>query len=147
MKLLPARALMALAAVADVALHGRSAPVAAKAIATRHGLTPRHLETVLQELVRANILKAYRGPRGGYELARERRRISAGEIVRAAGRVGEGAIKPKPRPHLIDQVIEPALREAGTLFLGELDRISVDDLCRLAEAEAGTIPPGIDFTI
>ena len=138
---------MALAAVVDVALHGRAAPVAAKAIATRHGLTPRHLETMLQELVRANILKAYRGPRGGYELARERRRISAGEIVRAAGRVGEGAIKPKPRPHLIDQVIEPALRDAGLLFLGELDRITVGDLCGLAEAEAGTIPPGIDFTI
>ena len=30
------------------------------------------------------ILKGVRGPRGGYELARERRRITAGDIVRAA---------------------------------------------------------------
>ena len=147
MKLLPARSLMALAAVVDVALHGRSAPVAAKAMAARHGLTARHLETVLQELVRTNILKAYRGPRGGYELVRERRRVTAGEIVRAAGRIGEGSAKPKLRPHLIDQVIEPALREASTSFLAELDRITIDDLCRMAEAEAGLVPPGLDFTI
>ena len=61
------------AAVVDIALHARPAPVAAKALAARHNLPPRHLETLLQALVRANILKGVRGPRGGYELARERR--------------------------------------------------------------------------
>ena len=35
-------------------------------------LPPRHLEPVLQALVRHGILKGIRGPRGGYELARER---------------------------------------------------------------------------
>ena len=44
----------------------------------------RHLETLLQGLVHAKILKGVRGPRGGYELARERRRITVGEIVRTA---------------------------------------------------------------
>ena len=40
------------------------------------------LEQVLQQLVRADILRGVRGPRGGYRLARERRRISLGEVVR-----------------------------------------------------------------
>ena len=31
------------------------------------------------------ILKGTRGPRGGYELAREQRRITADDILRAAG--------------------------------------------------------------
>ena len=39
---------------------------------------------MLQGLVHAEILKGERGPRGGYELAREPRRITVGEIVRTA---------------------------------------------------------------
>jgi Rrf2 family transcriptional regulator, iron-sulfur cluster assembly transcription factor len=80
---LPRRCLLALAAVADIAIHARPQPVAAKALAARLDLPPRHLETLLQALVRANILKGLRGPRGGYELTRERRRITAAEILRA----------------------------------------------------------------
>ena len=81
MNLLSRRSVLAIAAVVDVALHSRSGPVAAKALAARHKLPPRHLETLLQGLVHAEILKGVRGPRGGNELARERRRITVGEIV------------------------------------------------------------------
>ena len=76
--------MLAIAAVVDVALYARPSPVAAKSLAARHHLPPRHLETLLQGLVQANILKGVRGPRGGYELARERRKITAGEVVRTA---------------------------------------------------------------
>ena len=78
MNLLSRRSVLAIAAVVDVALHSRSAPVAAKALAARHKLPSRHLETLLQGLVHAKILKGVRGPRGGYELARERRRRCQG---------------------------------------------------------------------
>ncbi len=44
MNLLSRRSVLAIAAVVDVALHSRSAPVAAKALAARHKLPPRHLE-------------------------------------------------------------------------------------------------------
>src|ERR1700749_1114109 len=84
MNLLPRRSVLAIAAVVDVALHARPMPVAAKSLAARHRLPPRHLETPVLGLVPANILKGVRGPRGGYELARERRKISVGEIVRTA---------------------------------------------------------------
>ena len=73
MNLLSRRCMLAIAAVVDVALHARPTPVAAKALAARHKLPPRHLETLLQGLVHANILKGVRGPRGGYELARSAR--------------------------------------------------------------------------
>ena len=84
MALLSPKGLLAIAAVVDVALHGRGRPVSAKTLAARHALPARHLEPVLQALVRVGILKGIRGPRGGYELARERRRITADEILRAA---------------------------------------------------------------
>ena len=149
MLLLSRRSLLAIAAVVDIALHARPMPVAAKALAARHSLPPRHLETVLQALVRRGILKGTRGPRGGYELARERRRITAGDIVRAAMvTTGEDGLPPLPESKLVDLVVEPVVRQAAAAFLDALDTITIDDLCRAAEAqEAVDNASDADFTI
>ncbi|CAH1659116.1 RrF2 family transcriptional regulator [Chelatococcus asaccharovorans] len=149
MILLSRRSLLAVAAVVDVAIHARPTPVAAKFLAARHNLPPRHLETVLQQLVRAGILKGVRGPRGGYELARERRRISAGDIVRAAMDEDDDSGLPTPDSLLVDRVIGPTIREASETFLAKLDEITVEDLCRKADAIAvfESPPAAGDFTI
>ena len=147
MNLLPERSLLAVATVVDIALNARMAPVSAKALSARHALMPRHLETLLQELVRAGVLKGTRGPRGGYALARERRRISVGEILRAAARVGEADAKTRPRPAFVDSVVAPALRPAGDAFLAALDGTTVADLCASAEAAGIAGDAGLDFTI
>jgi Rrf2 family iron-sulfur cluster assembly transcriptional regulator len=149
MILLSRRSQLAIAAVVDVALHARPTPVAAKALAARHNLPPRHLETLLQALVKAGILKGVRGPRGGYELAKERRRITAGEIVRAAMADGADDGDPAPNSKLVEQVIHPLVEKAGHHFLAELDAVTVDDLCRESGERgvfAGTAT-GSDFTI
>ncbi|MEC8247710.1 MAG: Rrf2 family transcriptional regulator, partial [Pseudomonadota bacterium] len=73
--------LLALEAVVAVALHARPDPVQAREITKRQGVPQRYLEQVMQALVRANILRGVRGPRGGYRLARERRRISVKEVI------------------------------------------------------------------
>lgn len=138
--------LLAIAAVVDIAMHARPSPVAAKALAARHNLPPRHLETLLQGLVRANILKGVRGPRGGYELARERRRISAGDIVRAV-MDDASAEAAGPDSALVQDVINPMVEEASKAFLGALDAISVDDMCQRAGGRAKGVPSGADFTI
>ncbi len=145
MNLLSRRSLLAIAAVVDVALHARGAPVAAKALAARHDLPPRHLETLLQSLVRASILKGVRGPRGGYELARERRRISVGEIVRVVSDDGDEATASP----LVTHVIAPRIEEVGRAFLEALEAISVDDLCKGAEQSIPIQQSGAytDFTI
>jgi len=150
MILLSRRSMLSIAAVVDIALHARPLPVAAKVLAERHSLPPRHLETVLQALVRHGILKGVRGPRGGYELARERRRISAGEVVRAAMTVtGEDGLPPMPDSRLVDDVVGPAVRSASEAFLAQLDAITIDDLCRSAEHNAvfGGDTQTVDFAI
>jgi Rrf2 family protein len=150
MMLLSRRSLLAIAAVVDIALHARPTPVAAKMLAGRHNLPPRHLETVLQALVRAGVLKGVRGPRGGYELARERRRITAGEIVRAAMTVtGEESLPPLPASRLVDQVVAPLVTRATGAFLATLDAVTIEDLCRQADERRvfGGIPASADFTI
>src|ERR1700689_5697837 len=98
MPLLSRKGILAIAAVIDVALHAQGRPISAKTLAARHGLPPRHLESVLQALVRDGILKGIRGPRGGYELARERRRGAAADILRLAGAVDDGGIHPAGVP-------------------------------------------------
>ena len=134
MALLSRKGLLAIAAVIDVALHGRGRPVSAKALAARHALPARHLEPVLQALVRVGILKGIRGPRGGYELVRERRRITADDILRAAGTM-EDASDPAAAAGsaLLNDVVIPAVGQAERAFSVALSRINLDDLVRRAE--------------
>jgi Rrf2 family protein len=133
MQLLPRKGVLAIAAVIDIALNARGRPVAAKSLAHRHRLPPRHLEPVLQALVRHGILKGVRGPRGGYELAREQRRITADDILRAAGTVEEADDMPINGSALLAQVVMPALAEAERSFAITLGHISVEDLVHSAE--------------
>jgi Rrf2 family transcriptional regulator, iron-sulfur cluster assembly transcription factor len=125
MKLLPRPARFALMAALDVALHARGRPVSSKELAARHDLPPRRLETLLQALVRAGILKSVRGPAGGYELARERRRLCVGEIVRVALRAEE---EEDQAPALLIAVLEPLMIEAEETALARLDDITLEDL-------------------
>lgn len=145
--LLPRRGLLAVAAVVDVALHARPHPVAAKSLAERLGLPPRYLEPLLQALVRADILRGMRGPRGGYELARERRRITVAAVLRAIQAVD--ADDTADVPAIVRDVVAPAVARADDLFLAELDQITMDDMCRSAEHCQATrrMASGADFTI
>ena len=134
MPLLPRKGILAIAAVVDIALHARGQPVAAKALAKRHRLSPRHLEPTLQALVRDGILNGVRGPRGGYELARKPHRISADDILRAAGTVEDNGEPARGESDLINRVVMPALAQTEEAFSVTLSRISIEDLVRAAEA-------------
>jgi Rrf2 family protein len=150
MMLLSRRSQLAIAAVVDIALHARPSPVAAKLLAARHDLPPRHLETLLQALVRAGILKGVRGPRGGYELARERRRITAGDIARAAMQeTGDDGLGPAPQSRLVDEVIAPEVARASQAFLAVLDDVTIEELCHRAQASGSlaAMETRADFTI
>ena len=135
MNLLSRRSLLAIAAVVDIALHSRASPVAAKALAARHKLPPRHLETLLQGLVHAKILKGVRGPRGGlrtgartppHYVGRNRPHLDPPD--------GRADTAPAPKSTLVEKIVDPAVEEAGVGFLVNLDAITVDELCGSAEA-------------
>src|SRR5262245_52352137 len=132
MPLLSRKGVLAVAAVIDVAMNSGNRPVSAKALAVRHGLPPRHLEPVLQALVHVGILKGVRGPRGGYELGRKARDISANEILRAAGTVDDQNGSDLPGSSLIGAVVLPAVAQAEQAFAAALEKISVEELMTLA---------------
>lgn len=145
--LLGKRGTLALAAVIDIALHARPEPVGAKALAQRLALPPRHLEPLLQVLVRSGILRGVRGPKGGYELARERRRISVAEILRAS--LLEPDETPEQMPALIRYVVAPLAADISMKVLGSFEEVTVDDLCEkaLTQTNIGTADEPADFTI
>src|ERR1700690_619751 len=116
MPLLSRKGILAIAAVIDVAINARSQPVSAKALAARHKLPPRHLEPVLQALVREGILRGVRGPHGGYELARDRGHVSAEDILRAVNSTDDDEHPLLPNSALANDVVKPALAEAERTF-------------------------------
>jgi Rrf2 family protein len=143
--------LFAVEAVVDIAYHGGSLPVQSQEITRRQGIPRRYLEQALQQLVRAKLLKGARGPRGGYNLAVERRRISISDIVKAINNQDQARdeLDDKVGSDLTQAVIRPFWNEVQNDIMTHLNKISVDDLCQVAKNE-GVISEGhqiLDFTI
>ena len=135
--------------VIDIAFNARPEPVQAKEITARQGVPQRYLEQVMQQLVRAGILKGVRGPRGGYRLARERRRISVGDVVRVAESIEDDEEKHSPRSDLGMRIVAPFVVTLQEELMTRLDSVSIEDLCqraRTAGVDAG-IETSADFTI
>lgn len=128
------KTLLALEAVIDIAYNARPEPVQAKEITARQGVPQRYLEQVMQQLVRAGILKGVRGPRGGYRLARERRRISVGDVVRIAMELDAGEEEFEGGSELGQRVVMPMIATLQEELMTKLDQITIEDICRRARA-------------
>lgn len=141
------KSILAIEAVVDIAHHGRSGPVPSRDFSERMQISRRHLEPVLQALVREGILKSLRGPRGGYVLARERRRITLGSIVRAANSIRE------PGQHVAsafsERIIDPIIASASAAAIERLEAVTLEEVLKEA-GDKGLLPeiePAEDFII
>jgi len=127
------KTMLALEAVLDVAYNARPDPVQSKDITARQGIPQRYLEQVMQQLVHQGILKGVRGPKGGYTLARERRRITVGDVVRIVDQLdAEVDADPVSQAELGEKVIDPLWTETRDAILERLDQVTMEDLCRRA---------------
>jgi Rrf2 family protein len=143
------KTLLAIEAVTDIAYNARPDPVQARDVTERQGIPQRYLEQVMQALVREGVLKGVRGPRGGYTLARERRRVTVGDVVRVVSALDAEDGDEQPRSALGAAVVGPMWEEAQQALLERLDRVTMEDLCREAQKKgvrrADEATP--DFTI
>jgi Rrf2 family protein len=146
---LPKKLLFAVEAVLDIAYNAGTQPVQSKEITARQGIPRRYLEQVLQKLVRAGILSGVRGPRGGYLLARERRRITLGDITRVIstpdgngldgngldgnGLDGNGEDGSIPESGLGIKVVRPIWDEMQDQLMERLDTVTIEELCLKAK--------------
>ena len=71
-------------ALTDIALHSENgSSVSAPDIAERQGISQKYLEQILTQLKQAGLIRAKKGLRGGYALARPADRIRLSEILNA----------------------------------------------------------------
>jgi Rrf2 family transcriptional regulator, iron-sulfur cluster assembly transcription factor len=143
--------LFAIEAVVDIAYNAGDSPVPSVEIGERQGIPRRFLEPVLQQLVRDGILKSERGPRGGYRLARERRRVSVGDIVRAVRKLetAEDPIADPAGSELGRAVVRPLWLELQEEAMARLDQVTLEELCLKAYKSGvpGEYGAKVDFTI
>ena len=140
-----------LEAVLDIACNARPDPVQSRDIAQRQGIPQRYLEGALQHMVRAGILRGVRGPKGGYRLARERRRITVAEVVRLMEGLDDQEDDTASSP-LGRAVVQPLWQELHEDMLTRLEEVSLEDLFHQArkagvanEAQAGEANRNFDI--
>lgn len=143
--------LFAIEAVLDIAYNAGALPVQASEITKRQGIPRRYLEPALQQLVRAGVLTGVRGPRGGYRLARERRRITVGEIVRVVRSLetGDDPVEGDGGAELGRKVVRPLWLELQEDVMRRLDETTIEELCLRAHKAgvAGEYAARFDYTI
>ena len=120
------RIIYAIEAVLDIALNAGVNPVQNVAVAKRQGIPKRYLEQTLQILVKNNILVASRGPRGGYRLARERRKIKILDIIKSV--TTEKEVSELYKSNISKIIIQPLINKFLEESMVYLNKISVEDI-------------------
>ncbi|HJQ57210.1 MAG TPA: Rrf2 family transcriptional regulator [Vineibacter sp.] len=128
------KTIFAIEAVLDIAMNAGDMPVRSGDITRRQNIPKRYLEQVLQHLVREGILAGKRGPRGGYVLGRERRRISLGDIVRV---VRQLEVETEPQDETVGSplahvVVWPTWSRLRDEIMARMDGITIEDMVREA---------------
>jgi len=77
-------------AMLDLAIRSGEGPVLVREIARRQGFSARYLEQLLLPLKAAGLVRATRGARGGFSLARSPSEIKLSEIIQ----IMEGSMAP-----------------------------------------------------
>jgi len=79
-------------------------------------------------LTRDGILKSIRGPRGGYQIARDRTQITAEDILKSTRR----ADQPSPESPLVGSAVQAALAAAQRNLSAALREISLAQMVQQA---------------
>jgi Rrf2 family protein len=112
---------------------GRKTPVPLASVAEEQGIPLKYLEHLAGSLTKAGYLRASRGPRGGYRLARDPGAISLAEIVRLL----DGPLAParsvskyyyEPSPIEKERKLVRVLREIRTFVAGRLETTTLADV-------------------
>jgi Rrf2 family cysteine metabolism transcriptional repressor len=138
----------ALRAMVDLALHEQEGPVLRQEIARRQEISADYVAQLFGRLQSAGLVEGVKGPGGGYRLARDVARITAGDVVQAA----EGPVAvvhctlPCPDQEAacarLDRCVTHLLwQRLSETILEFLDSVTLQDLCgeakRLTQSQGG----------
>ena len=133
--------------------HPEKDSVTAKQVSRETKVPPAYVAKIFQCLSRSGILTSRRGPRGGYVLAKEPRRVTVSDVVRildgehdaangtsngkprrAAASAGAGARDQQRRSQRIAQTVWQCVHERLTQ---SLEAVTLQDLCDEVRTDAG----------
>jgi len=141
------RIIYAIEAVIDIAINSGVNPVQNIAIARRQGIPKRYLEQTLQTLVKNDILVGSRGPKGGYRLAKERRKIKISDIVTSVTK--NKKTNEIYNSSLSKEIIEPIISKITKKCFVLLEEISIEEIYKLEKKTKNQNPEKrkVDFVI
>ena len=122
--------LYALEAVLDIAINFKGTPIQGHEITKRQGIPKRYLEKILQELVHKNILKGTRGPKGGYSLAKEKRKVNLFEIYTVILATENKFYNTISETEIRKKIISPLILNVSNKIASTLQITTLDDLCK-----------------
>ena len=137
----------AIEAVVDIALNSGPNPVQNVSIARRQGIPKRYLEQTLQILVKNKILVGSRGPKGGYSLAKERRKIRISDVITCVSK--DDKVANSFNSSLSRKIVIPLLNDISIKCMQTFNNISIEDVCRIAKSKniQKNISKKVDFVI
>ena len=111
----------ALLAVGYIAQHRDQKFITSQTIAKEHGLPQDSLTKLLLQLVRANVIRSKRGPRGGFYLAVPPKKITLLQVIEAiegpmVGGIGLSESAKRKLSVKTKQTYEKALNQAKAVF-------------------------------
>ena len=120
----------ALVAVGYIAQHQDEKVVLSQNISKEYDIPLEYLLKILQQMVKTNLLRSKRGPRGGFTLARSPKKITLLEVIESVegpmiSQLDLVEMAPKEKfSAKAEQVYEKALREARKVF----EKVKLADL-------------------
>lgn len=100
----------ALRAMIALAEHGFDSPIPGTQIAEKTGIPARYLSAILADLVRAGVLSATRGKRGGFRITRPATRVTLEEVLQPFERSAAGRC---PFGNAVCSDVNPCLAHNG----------------------------------
>ncbi len=150
---LSTRSTYGMRALVELALGTGRGPISATVIAKRQDLSAAYLEQLLHRLKRQGVVNSIRGPRGGYVLARDPRRITMADVVGVLDgsngtNHGNGSAKRLPAGSAARVGAKGAARQAQWIVLAvrrcvheriteSLGAVTLQDLCDEVRTIAG----------
>jgi Rrf2 family protein len=125
-------------ALFDIAFHNEGRPTQIKDISAREAIPARFLEQIFQDLKKAGLVGAKRGPRGGYHLARPATEIRLGDVVRALegpiAITGRNDETQRGQDSAGKDVTDAVFRELSGHIEACFDAVTIADMCRRGDA-------------
>lgn len=122
----------ALELVLYIAINYQGEPIGSKKICDSQGCTARNLEPLLQALVQSNILKGTKGPKGGYSLAKEKRKISLYDIYNST--IPSATYKNQQKNYIHSKIIIPLSNKLNKSIEEQLKTTTLEKLCPKSQA-------------